>query len=288
MIEPFLTGRALVEDILSTGVPPGSLGIWRLGQAGMLLSFPEAKLLIDPYLSNHCEAVLGNPFDHRRLTRAPLDPAEIDFVDVIICTHEHLDHLDPPTLRTLARTNPAARVVAPGPSRRTLEDLGWERRVLSSTPETGLALSGLTIRGFAVPHEDFDEDPELGAPYQGYVVTDGYVTMGHLGDALDAPRVREALSKHDINVLAVPINGRDAARRAIGFAGNMTADEAVDLGRALNTGVTIPMHYDMFAQNVDNHALARFISRSAEVDLTVAALEVGEKFIYTTSNRRIS
>ena len=113
MIEPTRIGAALLQAVDRHPVPVGSVAVWPLGQSGLLLRFPSARVYVDLYLSNHCEAVLARPFDHRRTTRAPMDPAEIRDADVVICTHDHLDHLDVPTMRTLASASPDAVVVAP-------------------------------------------------------------------------------------------------------------------------------------------------------------------------------
>jgi L-ascorbate 6-phosphate lactonase len=285
MIEPALMGQRLAREIRDARPEPGTAEAWRLGQAGLLVRFPTGAVLVDAYLSNHCEAVLGDPFDHRRMTRAPLDPVDLDAVDVVICTHDHLDHLDPPTLRTLARQNPRAVVVAPAPCRDQLRELGWDAaRVLEARDGSRFTVGGLEIETFAVPHEDFDAGPD-GDPYLGVAVTDGEVRIAHLGDALAHPRIVAALRRAPLDLLALPINGRDAVRHDLGFAGNMTATEAVDLARESGAALSVPIHYDMFAQNVDPDAVAVFHERAAEVGLPIAVREVGARFVVRGSDR---
>ncbi|WP_185202868.1 MBL fold metallo-hydrolase [Glaciihabitans sp. INWT7] len=285
MIEPLLVGEPLLAEIASTAVLPGSLAAWRLGQAGFILKFPTAVIAIDPYLGNHCEAILGFPFDHRRLTRSPLDPAELDILDLLICTHNHPDHLEAPTVRALGRGNANASVVAPPACRQELEGLGWSpSRIQSSVPGKPIVIGALTVTGFAVPHEDFED--ENGNPYQGFLISDGEVTVAHLGDLLDDIRVREILSAEPIDLLAVPINGRDKTRSGMGFAGNLTAEEATELAWHVGAVTTIPMHYDMFAQNVDLDALARFRVAAVSVNLTFQVAEVGEKILITRAAGR--
>ena len=66
-----------------------------LGQAGLLMETGGKIILIDPYLSDSVAKV--NPLNYRRV------PVEEQFLyikpDVIICTHNHLDHVDPETLK---------------------------------------------------------------------------------------------------------------------------------------------------------------------------------------------
>ena len=64
-----------------------------LGQSGYILKTESSEIIIDPYLSDSVNRVAGRP----RLLPIPLKPEEI-FCDAVICTHDHLDHLDPDTV----------------------------------------------------------------------------------------------------------------------------------------------------------------------------------------------
>ena len=263
MIEPKRSGAALMAA-MDEPVGAGTASIWPLGQSGLLVRFPQHKVYIDLYLSNHCEAVLGAPFDHRRLSRAPLDPAEIFDADVVICTHEHLDHLDVPTLRTLARSSPQATVVAPEACRDLLRELGWEdHRIRGTKGDERLQVASLNIQAFPVAHDDYLRDPELGHHFQGYAVSDGRICVAHVGDARADDLLTSRISDLSPDLLCLPVNGRDEGRRAMGFAGNMTAEEAFELARRAGVSHVLPMHDDMFAQNIDADARARFMASAA-------------------------
>ena len=64
-----------------------------LGQAGLLFDNGKVKIMVDPYLSNSVEKV--EPLNYRRV------PVKEEFLsvtpDVMIFTHDHLDHYDPET-----------------------------------------------------------------------------------------------------------------------------------------------------------------------------------------------
>ncbi|HXG71246.1 MBL fold metallo-hydrolase [Plantibacter sp. RU18] len=275
MIEPELAGAALVAALRGARPSEGSAVVWRLGQSGVLLRFPRATVLVDPYLSNHCEAVLGDPFDHRRLTRSPLDPVDLDMLDLVICSHDHLDHLDPPTIRSLAKQSPGAMIAVPRSCAGLVGELGWaQERIVSCDDGTSAEISGLRLRSFAVPHDDFDDGPR-GHPYLGWLVGDGRTTVAHLGDARVHPRIVSALATASVDLLAVPINGRSPKRAAAGFAGNMDAEEAVQLAQSSGAHLTLPMHYDMFAQNIDADALGRFEAAAEAWGVPAVTLPVG-------------
>ncbi len=262
MIEPLLSGRTLLAAA-DEAPAAGTVAVWPLGQSGLLLRFPRRKVFIDLYLSNHCEAVLGHPFDHRRMSRAPLDPAEITDADVVICSHEHLDHLDVPTMRTLAKSSPRAVVVAPEACRGVLEDLGWPpERIRTTRGKETIEVASLVVQAFPVPHDDYDVDPVHGHRFQGYCVSDGHVSVAHVGDARADDTLGAHLSTMALDLLCLPVNGRDEHRRAMGFAGNMNAEEAYALALRAGAEFVLPMHYDMFEQNVDADALGRFVQEA--------------------------
>ena len=66
-----------------------TLTIRWIGQSGYLLSDGETEICIDPYLSNVVDRVAGRG----RMVEAPFAPDELTS-DVIVCTHDHLDHVD--------------------------------------------------------------------------------------------------------------------------------------------------------------------------------------------------
>lgn len=67
--------------------------IW-LGQAGLLFETGGKKILVDPYLSNSVQKI--EPHNKRRVA------VQEEFLyikpDIILLTHDHLDHTDPETL----------------------------------------------------------------------------------------------------------------------------------------------------------------------------------------------
>ena len=71
----------------------GALSIRWIGQGGYLLRDGDVEICIDPYLSN----VVDRVAKRGRMVSAPFSPEELKS-DVTVCTHDHLDHLDPETV----------------------------------------------------------------------------------------------------------------------------------------------------------------------------------------------
>lgn len=274
--EPTASGNELLLKMRNNVPSLGEVVLWPLGQAGFKLVFPAATVYIDLYLSNHCEAVLPRPFDHRRSLRAPLDAAQIVDADVVLSTHGHLDHCDWPTIRTLADASPFAHLVTPAPNVPTVLALDWPSTRVHGSTTAKIQLGPISVHPIRVAHDDYDEQQD-GFPYQGFVVSDGVTVVAHVGDARLDDNLVSSLRRYDVDVLLVPINGRSPARHAMGFAGNMNAAEAYSLGRSLDVPYLVPMHFDMFEQNTDPGALANLLSFSTQTDRpTVLYAPVGE------------
>ena len=76
--------------------------IWWLGNAGFFIKTNHYKVIIDPYLSDSVYSYLKPFFKNPekelcRMMAPPFLPEEIE-CGYYICTHDHLDHLDPDTI----------------------------------------------------------------------------------------------------------------------------------------------------------------------------------------------
>ena len=79
-----------------------------IGQAGLLIETCGKKIMVDPYLSDSVEAI--NPKNWRRIA---VDESLFDEnVDIIVITHDHLDHLDPQTLEKFLQKDKTLTVLA--------------------------------------------------------------------------------------------------------------------------------------------------------------------------------
>lgn len=111
------------------------LGAAWLGHASVLAKVGDTRVLLDPVLSGRIGPRLaGRTVGLGRLSPAPLSPAQVPEVGLVLLSHAHFDHLDVPTLAAL--NSPGAVVVTargtsslvPGRFARVLE-LGWGESV---------------------------------------------------------------------------------------------------------------------------------------------------------------
>jgi L-ascorbate metabolism protein UlaG (beta-lactamase superfamily) len=248
MIQPVASGPALIREIHRATPRPGTLAVWWLGQSGYLIKSTNGTLVIDPYLSEHLTtkyAATDKP--HVRMTEAPLRGCELGEIDVAVSSHQHSDHLDPGTMPDLMAASPKARLVLPA----ALEEHAVSLRICGSRLHgidagESVDLAGFHIRAIPSAHEGLDKDASGRHLYLGFVIEAEGRRLYHSGDSMLYDGLVDHLGPEPFDVLFLPINGKDPARRV---AGNMSAAEAVDLASIVKPRYLVPHHYDMFTFN---------------------------------------
>jgi L-ascorbate 6-phosphate lactonase len=221
-----------------------SLSLTWYGQAGFRLAGGDSQVLIDPFMSER---------DTRRYP--PVASAE-DFGDItlVLCTHEHLDHMDTGFLPKFAAANRDARIVVPAPVLDQAVNAGLDAgRLVGAVPGEKLTDRDVTVHPLPALHGIGGGKPvvyEFGdGRFLGYLIDVAGVRVFHTGDALVYSDLVPALLELAPDVLLVPINGRDHMREKAGVVGNMNETEAAWLATEVNPAYVIPMHYEMFTGN---------------------------------------
>jgi len=243
--------NALINEIDETVVEKGRLRIWWIGQEGFVLKSATLVIYIDPYLSTYAERLTkGRPDEHVRIKPAPMQPEDVDHADVVFCTHDHADHIDPDGIPVIAARSSGAQFVVPESARQTMMGFGIdEDRIHTMKGDDDLSLMQIDVHAIPAKHEGFDEHPEKGYPYLSYLISIEGINIFHAGDTIRYRGQAERLRQYRIDLAFLPINGRDDLRHGLDFAGNFDCEEAVRFARDINASLTVPMHYDMFAIN---------------------------------------
>ena len=234
----------LIQAFAAERVPAGAVALWWLGQASFTFKSTRGAIVyVDPYLA------VGD----RRITPAAFAPESVDNADVVLLTHDHSDHVDPKALPGIASASPGARFVAPRPIvGRVAELVGGRDRVIPAVSDEPLRLDvrGESVEIVPVPaaHEQLEPTPE-GYTHLGYTVRLGGINVHHTGDTVPFEGQVERVKPHDVDVLLVPINGRDFYRTRAGTIGNMDYREAGDFAVQIGAKVAVPIHYGMFQGN---------------------------------------
>lgn len=249
MIEPLLSDDAFLRDVAAASRDESVFHLWWLGQSGFLLKWGARHLLLDPYLSDSLTAkYAATDKPHVRLTRRVIDPARLDFIDVVTSSHNHTDHLDAETLQPLFAANPRLKMAAPEANRAFAAGrAGIEpSRIIGLDDGLKARVGGFELTGIAAAHEELLRDSEGRCVFLGYVVRLGEWSLWHSGDTVLYDGLAERLRPHRIDIAIAPINGSRPERRV---AGNMEGPEAARLAREIGARLVIPCHFEMFEFN---------------------------------------
>jgi L-ascorbate 6-phosphate lactonase len=227
------------------------VAIWFLGQASVVIRSETSIIYIDPFLTDYVD----ERGQSKRRFPPPFCPEEVTDANIVMSTHDHIDHLDPGTLGPLSKSSPYARFVVPRPHISRLIDLGIEgSRIIGAAPNDPINISDAQILPIAAAHEEYAVDQNGDSLYLGYVITTNGMTIYHAGDTMETPCLTKSLKEHHIDIAFLPINGADWRRRRRGTIGNMNPREAADVAAETNVQLVIPVHYDLFRHNGENPA----------------------------------
>ncbi len=227
--------------------------IWWIGQSGFRLRDLESRatVFVDPFVSEY----------EGREWESPIDPSALAQADLVLCTHEHIDHFDQPALKAAAR-EPGSRftLVVPKPLEEEALELGIPaERLIAAQPDEQSERAGVRVYPVPARHGinasdayDFGERLSGGlVRYLGYVIEFGEVRFYHAGDCIPYDGQVERLRALKPAVMLLPINGRDFFRETErNIVGNMNPREAVELAAMVGAEILIPMHWEMFRFNL--------------------------------------
>ncbi len=202
-------------------------------QAGLVFKNDRITVMVDPYLSNSVAAL--DPEKNRRI---PVNEDVFDITpDVLLITHEHLDHLDPETLkRFLCRGGKPITVMAGENAYRRVRELGGGHNYVLLSPHSVYSVGGVTFYSVKAEHSD--------RTAVGFIIDDADKTYYVSGDTLYNFDVIDDvldLVEDGVDYAFLPING---------VGDNMNAKDAADFAYELGAKRAVPLHYGLF-DNID-------------------------------------
>ena len=221
-----------------------------LTQGGFVFEASGYRLVVDPYMSDSLAGKVT------RLVSFPLAAGELR-PDAVICTHDHLDHLDPDSITMIAGSYPQCLFSGPERAHRHLGELGISKPLLLEVRKR-IEFGPLSITPTFAKHSDPSAVGLLieTAGQKVYLTADT-----EFDEQLFTPSVEGA------NAVLVCINGR---------LGNMNWQKAVETVRHLKPSMALPMHYGLFAENTEDPG--PFISACREAGITSFEMTPGKLF----------
>lgn len=198
-----------------------------LGQSGYRIRSGNTEIIIDPYLSDSVNKVSGRA----RMLPYYLDPKEI-CCDAVICTHDHLDHLDPETVEQIDEKQ---FYITTAEGVEKLKSLGRSNAKYLPHGES-ITVGDVKVTSVFALHS---------CEAMGVIVEAEGKRLYFSGDTLFDERLF-AIADHKPDVTFICINGR---------LGNMNVEDALTTAKKIGAAVNVPAHYDMFESNSENPLL---------------------------------
>ncbi|MBQ4137202.1 MAG: MBL fold metallo-hydrolase [Clostridia bacterium] len=195
-----------------------------LGQAGLLFECGGKIIMIDPYLSDSVGKI--DPAKHRRV---PVKEELFDIKpDIMLFTHNHLDHYDPETVERFITKDTGITVLAPKSAWDKVRTIGGANNYISFNHNTVWTEGGIRFTAVKAEHSD---DYAIGVIIE-YKGKKYYVT----GDTLYNKAIFKDIPS-DIYALFLPVNG---------VGNNMNMTDAAEFCKMIKPQIAVPLHFGLF------------------------------------------
>ena len=213
-----------------------------LGHSTLLIRIAGKTVLTDPVFSPRLGLGFGLfTLGPRRLIAPALSIDQLPAIDVILLSHAHMDHLDRPSLRRLAKRFPRATVVALDGLRDLVDGLGFVS--ISELPVgESVTLDGLNVSTLATRHWGARTLRDTHRGYGSFLLSNA--TGGRILYGADA-----AFHEHWDHLS--PTGGVDLAIIGIGaydpwIDGHANPEQAYAMARACGARRMMPVHHSTF------------------------------------------
>lgn len=195
-----------------------------IGQAGLLLQTDKTTVLIDPYLSDSVAKV--NPNNRRRV---PVDESLFDIKpDVMVFTHNHLDHYDPETVPHFITADTRVTVLSPSTVWGEVRKIGGKNNYVQFDRHTLWTHNDVSFYAVKAQHSDTHAI--------GVIIRCEGKTYYVTGDTLYNTEIFGDLPE-DIDVVFLPINGA---------GNNMNMTDAAAFAQKTGAKKVVPLHIGLF------------------------------------------
>lgn len=248
-----------------------------LGHATMLINFYGLRILIDPVLSDRVgySFGLGN-IGPKRFVAPALALDELPPIDVLLLSHAHMDHLDLPTLETLA---PAALTVTAKDTTdllgatplRQVSELSWGERTRFRGKR-----GDLEIEAFEVRHWGRRWPSEKDRGYNGYLLRREDRALLFGGDTAFTKSFAVLRAKGPFAAGIMPIGAYNPWIRH-----HCNPEEALEMANLAGAQYLVPIHHRTFHLSDEplEEPLQRFETALAGEPARLAIRRVGETFV---------
>jgi len=270
----------IILDKSSFPDPPSDYAFYWLGHSSAILELGGKRLLFDPVFDNAAPL----PFLVRRYDEAPIKREDLPLVDYIVITHNHYDHLEKTTVRSVQN----GRFIVPlgvgaalrgwGIDAARITELGWD----DSFKQDELTITALEGVHFS-SRSFFDRNKTLWAAYVIKSAGKSIFWSGDTGYGSHFTRYKEEHGPFDL--AAIEIDGWNT-----GWArSHLFPDEAVQAALDLGAKYILPIHWGVFdlAMHPWDFSINAFIEKSKGLNFKTLTPQMGERVVPEETTTRL-
>jgi len=256
-----------------------------IGQSTILINFFGKWILTDPVLFERIGVYFfGGSIGPARLTPPALEVHEIPKPDIILLSHAHMDHMDYPTLKTIAEHYPnEIDVITAYLTKDVIMDLPWKSlHVMDWNDE--LILNDIRFRANEVKHFGWrfpwEKDRSRGyfkdgRSYNAYLIEYKNKKILFGGDTSLHEKFHQ-LKKETIDVALMPIGAYNPWLR-----NHCNPEQALQMATEINAKYFIPMHTKTFQQGIEpfNEPIDWMKRSAVNYNIKIGLDEIGQTFM---------
>ena len=256
-----------------------------IGQSTILINFFGKWILTDPVLFERIGVYFfGGSIGPARLTPPALEVHEIPKPDIILLSHAHMDHMDYPTLKTIAEHYPnEINVITAYLTKDVIIDLPWKSlHVMDWNDE--LILDGIRFRANEVKHFGWrfpwEKDRSRGyfkdgRSYNAYLIEYKNKKVLFGGDTSLHDKFHQ-LKNENIDIALMPIGAYNPWIR-----NHCNPEQALQMASEINAKYFIPMHTKTFQQGIEpfNEPIDWMKRVALNYKIQIGLNEIGQTFV---------
>lgn len=221
--------------------PTGITASW-LGHSSVLINFYGLTILTDPVLSRRIGISLGKmTLGAKRMVAPALRTTELPFIELVLISHAHMDHLHLGTLNrfpatTRVVTARATRDLFSGSRMKEIHELDWGDRITLTTHQ-----GKITIEAFEVKHWGARWKTDTHRGYNGYILERNNKKILFGGDTGFCEHFKKLKEKGPFELAVMPIGSYKP-----GETSHCTPEEAVEMANDAGAHFVLPIHHQTF------------------------------------------
>ncbi|MFY1660821.1 MBL fold metallo-hydrolase [Micromonospora sp. WMMD1274] len=256
--------------------PARELNVIWYGHASTLVEIEGRRVLLDPVWSDRCSpSGLVGP---RRIHEPPVRLAELPPLDAVLISHDHYDHLDMDTVRTLADLQSAPFVVPLGVGAHLARWGVPEHRIVELDWSESHRAGGLTLTATAAQHFSGRGLRRDGTLWSSWTIAGTHRKVFYTGDSGYFDGYAEIGAEHGpFDVTLMQIGAYDRAWPHI----HMFPEEAVAAHLDVRGGLLVPVHWGTFnlALHDWSEPVDRLWAEAKARDVRLAVPRPGERVV---------